>query len=296
MPARVTRRSGGRSEVLIPFPRPRFSQRRRLLFPIVGTINPVIQMSATTIHNSLCAAGLLAALFIAGMSGCETGPLAKQNWKNPFGQTETSYKEAYGLTPAQVSRQIRNLGDDAAEMTESQQKSACGALIDRYSKESDPLIRRDMVYALGSFPDVYSLPGLRAAIEDSDPFVRIEACRAWSHRSSAEALEALAGIAQADDNVDVRQAAVTGLRRFQSPAAIRVLGTLLNDRDPALQYLTIQSLKGATGQDLGDDVRKWNAYIASNYGDTSPSSAPEPGQVDRSGSMVAETPSTDSWR
>ena len=181
-------------------------------------------------------------------------------------------------------------------MTESDQQSACGELINRFSKESDPLIRREMIYALGSFPGPYSLPGLRAAIKDSDPFVRVETCRAWSRRSSGEALDVLAGIAQADDNVDVRQAAIKGLRRFQSPEAVRVLGSLLNERDPALQYLAIQSLKGATGQDLGDDVRKWNAYIASNYGGTSPSLAPARGLVDRSGSMVAETPSTEPWR
>lgn len=233
---------------------------------------------------------------MAGLSGCETGPFAKKNWNNPFAQADTSYKEAYGATPAQVARKIRNLGDDAAKMTESAQQSACGELIDRFSKESDPLIRREMIYALGSFPGPYSLPGLRAAIKDSDPFVRVETCRAWSRRSSAEALDVLAGIAQADDNVDVRQAAIKGLRRFQSPEAVRVLGSLLNERDPALQYLAIQSLKGATGQDLGDDVRKWNAYVASNYGGTSPSPAPAPGLVDRSGSMVAETPSTDPWR
>ncbi len=231
---------------------------------------------------------------MAGLSGCETGLLAKKNWNNPFAQTDTSYKEAYGATPAQVSRQIRNLGDNAAKMTESERQSACGELINRYSKESDPLIRREMVYALGSFPDPYSLPGLRAAIQDSDPFVRVETCRAWSRRSSAEALDVLAGIAQADDNVDVRQAAVKGLRRFQSPEAVRVLGSLLNERDPALQYLAIQSLKGATGQDLGDDVRKWNAYIASNYGGTSPSAAPGP--VNRSGPAVYETPANDLWR
>ena len=253
-------------------------------------------MPASTIHHRLRAAGCLAAILTAGLSGCETGPFANQNWNNPFAQTDTSYKEAYGATPAQVSRQIRNLGDSAAKMTESAQQAACSELVNQYSKESDPLIRRAMVYAVGSFPDVYSLPGLRAAMKDSDPFVRIEACRAWSRRSSAEAVDVLAGIAQADDNVDVRQAAIKGLRRFQSPEAVRALGTLLNDRDPALQYLAIQSLKSAAGQDLGDDVRKWNAYIASNYGSAPPSAAPAPGLVDRSGSLVAETLSTDSWR
>jgi hypothetical protein len=253
-------------------------------------------MPATTIYDKLCAAGCLTALLMAGLSGCETGPLANQKWSNPFAQVDTSYKEAYGATPAQVSRRIRELGDAAATMTESEQQSACGELINRYSKESDPLIRREMVYALGSCPDPYSLPGLRAAIKDSDPFVRVEACRAWSRRTSAEALDVLVGIAEADDSVDVRQAAVKGLQRFQSPEAVRALGSLLDDRDPALQYLAIQSLKGATGQDLGDDVRKWNVYIASNYGGPSASPAAAPDPVDRGGSMVAETPATDSWR
>lgn len=257
-------------------------------------------MSKITIQDRLCAAGCLAALLMAGLIGCETGPLAKTKWNNPFAQPDTSYKEGYGLTPAQVAQQIRKLGDNAANMTPTEQQSACDALFTRYSQEPDPLIRRDMVYAFGSFPDSYSLPALRAAMSDADPFVRVEACRAWSRRSSTatsstEALTALASAAQADDNIDVRQAAVIGLRRFQSPQAVRALGALLKERDPALQYLAIQSLKRATGNDLGDDVRKWNEYIASTYGGSPDSAAPVPG-VDGSGSMFAETPSSDSWR
>ncbi len=257
-------------------------------------------MSKATFQDKLCAAGCVAALLMAGLMGCETGPLAKAKWNNPFAQPDTSYKESYGLTPAQVAEQIRNLGDNAANMTQAEQQLACTAVFERYAKEPDPLIRREMVYACGSFPDPYSLPALRAAMNDADPFVRVEACRAWTRRSSTmasapEALNVLASTAQADENVDVRQAAVAGLRRFRSPEAIRVLGSLLKERDPALQYLAIQSLKGATGTDLGDDVRKWNEYIASTYGG-SPAEAPSAPGVDQSGSMFAETPSTDAWR
>ena len=226
-----------------------------------------------------------------GVLGCASGRLGDQ-WENPFRSVDTSYKESYGQTPSDVAEEIRGLAEKVATMPVEEQQKVALELAARYKTEKDPNLRRELVYALGAFPDPYATAGLHAAMADTDRFVRAEACRAWGRRSSEEAMQTLAAAIHTEDSVDVRQAAIRAIKRFQHPDAIRALGGVLDERDPALQFLAMQSLKNAAGKDLGNDTRKWNEFIASNYplpsGDpTSPSPADE---------IVAETPDASSWR
>ncbi len=230
-------------------------------------------------------------LVVASMLGCANGPLGEDKWVNPFEAVDTSYKAAYGLTPAEVAKEVRALADKVPDMSPDEQEKGAIELTARYEAEKDPILRRQMIYALGAFPDPFALAGLHAALQDTDRFVRAEACRAWGRRASDEAMQALATTIQVDESVDVRQVAISSMKRFQSPEAIRVLGDVLNERDPALQYLAMQSLKQASGKDLGNDARKWDDFIASNYPRESGNDSMSLG-----GTMVAELPDTDSWR
>ena len=238
-------------------------------------------LTVVTLATSLC-----------GVVGCTNGPLKDTTWRNPFETVDTSYKKAYGLTPNEVANQIRELGGKAADMSATEQEKAALELTERYESENDPLLRREMIFALGSFPDPYATHGLRVAMSDSDPFVRVEACRAWGRRASKEALQMLASAIQMDQSVDVRQVAIQGIKRFEHPDAVRTLGAVLNERDPALQLLAMQSLKGASGKDLGNDVRKWDEFIAANY----PPSASDAIGISAGESTIAETSNSDTWR
>ena len=44
---------------------------------------------------------------------------------------------------------------------------------------------------------------------------------------------------------------------------INELEVALLDRDPAMQFAGVQSLRQASGEDLGNDVQAWRQYVAS---------------------------------
>jgi HEAT repeat protein len=87
-------------------------------------------------------------------------------------------------------------------------------------------------------------------------------------RGEAASVPALAGALRSEKDVDVRLAAAEALGNIKSPEAIQALVVALDDRDPALQYVGVQSMKSITGEDYGPDVQAWRAVAA---GGTPPS-------------------------
>lgn len=183
-----------------------------------------------------------------------------------FAIEDTSYKLQYGPTPAQRVEELRALAASVGSLTAQQKSTASQKIAEEIGAESDPLIRKELVAALGVFADPNALPALHAAMADPDPMVRIAGCEAWSRRPTAEALAVLAHTMSNDSSVQVRQAATRVLGNFKSPDAIRRLATALDDKDPATQLLAIRSLASATGKQLGNSATKWRDYVASTYG------------------------------
>ncbi len=125
---------------------------------------------------------------------------------------------------------------------------------------------------LGALQDDYSNPTLLAAVNDASPLVRIAACEAWSHRNGETAVGALSKLLIDDDDGDVRIAAARALGKIKSPQAVQLLGSTLDDRDPAVQLVVMDSLRNLTGQEIGRDVNAWYKYLATQSG-TEPSSS-----------------------
>jgi HEAT repeat protein len=75
-------------------------------------------------------------------------------------------------------------------------------------------------------------------------------------------LQILGDVVRRDSDLDVRIAATNELGRFPEQAAIEALGVALSERDPALQYRAVQSLKSATGHDFGNSVPAWREFVA----------------------------------
>jgi HEAT repeat protein len=65
---------------------------------------------------------------------------------------------------------------------------------------------------------------------------------------------------RADNDQDVRLAATEGLGGIKTPDSIQALSIALEDQDPALQFVAVESLKSVSGQDFGGDVRAWRQY------------------------------------
>ena len=70
-------------------------------------------------------------------------------------------------------------------------------------------------------------------------------------------MASLANVLRVEKDIDVRLAATEALGKIKSPEAIQALVIALDDRDPALQYVGVQSMKSITGQDYGPDVQAW---------------------------------------
>ena len=160
---------------------------------------------------------------------------------------------------------IRDLGKRAHSMSQPEQEKVSQSLVRLVQTETHPQVRIEAVRALGEFPTRTAFQGLTATSQDPKTEIRIETCHALARRGSDGALRVLTEVLNSDTDVDVRMAAVQGLSQSDKPQAVAALGSCLDDSDPALQFLAMQSLKEATGTDHGSDVRRWKEVVRS-YG------------------------------
>jgi len=114
--------------------------------------------------------------------------------------------------------------------------------------EKDPLIRVEILRALGRYPSPAADVILKAALSDADIHVRVAACEAWGKRGDAAAVQLLSDALRGDVDADVRLAAAKALGESKNAAAVPPLGEALADSDPAMQYRAVLSLKQVTGR------------------------------------------------
>lgn len=193
--------------------------------------------------------------------GCKTGPLAEYYGLNPFNRPGAEETE-YGPAPAVRRQQIREMAASSADLPPQQQVGAARELAMRMQNEPDPLLRAEIVKALGGLPVGPSREALRLAIQDGETNVRIAACGAWQQIGGQEAVAVLSEVIASDTDDDVRLAAARGLGTFESQAAVRGLAIALDDRNPALQLRAMESLKQVSGRDLGHDVVAWRNFVS----------------------------------
>jgi hypothetical protein len=138
-------------------------------------------------------------------------------------------------------------------------------LEEAFLKEDDPQLRAELLRLMGQLNLPPSDTLVERAKSDEEPSVRIQLCHLLAKSPSGSAVSVLSELALNDRDQDVRQAAIKALGRLHDPRANQVLAQLLRNRDPAIQYLAVQSLKQTTGKDFGMDLKQWEAYV---YGGT----------------------------
>lgn len=168
---------------------------------------------------------------------------------------------ALGITPPyERISQLREQRKRAESMTPEAAEQLAAQLGPQCGEEEDPLIRSEMVLTLGALKSETARQSLLAAGKDPNSKVRIAVCKAWASVGDEMASSELARILSSDTDQDVRFAAAKGLGEAGGPHAVAALGAALEDRDPAMQYLAMESLKQTSGQDFGHDVRLWKQY------------------------------------
>ncbi len=156
---------------------------------------------------------------------------------------------------------LRKMRQKAGWAKPDEQQRISAELAAAYQSEEDPLIRVEIVRAIGRYPTAAAAAVLHAASDDSDANVRQVACEAWGRRGGPEAATELARVLSTDVDKDVRLTAARALGETGDPSAVAALGDVLTERDPAMQYVAVQSLREATGEDLGNDVSRWREYV-----------------------------------
>lgn len=180
------------------------------------------------------------------------------------------------VAPREKLARWREMANKARNPAERQ--VAIAHLHAAFSSEADPQLRGEILRLLERVEGGLNAAILQEAAKDPDPNVRRELCRITARHQSPLGLSILGQLALEDPDRDVRLAAIKALGQYRDPQATQVLGRVLRDRDPAVQYFAVQSLKSNTHQDFGLDIDRWEAFVMSNRAavDQRPSIATKP--------------------
>jgi HEAT repeat protein len=162
---------------------------------------------------------------------------------------------------------MRSTGIDSPE-----QRQITDQLARQMQVEPDPLVRQAVVRAISKFRTPMAQQVLEAGLADEDVAVRTACCKALGERAETVSINRLAATLRADEDVDVRLAAADALGKIKSPESMQALAVALDDRDPAMQYAGVQSMKAISGKDYGPDVQAWRQVAAG--GSPPPAEAP----------------------
>jgi hypothetical protein len=165
-------------------------------------------------------------------------------------------------TPAMRLDAIKQFAASADGTDSSEQREHVDQLARQVQIEPDPLVREAIIHATAEFRTPLSYQILEAGLQDESANVRIACCESLGKRAEVRSVASLAGALRDDEDHDVRLAATEALGRIKDPTAVAALAIALDDRDPALQFVGVQSMQAITGKNYGGDVAAWRQVAA----------------------------------
>lgn len=195
-------------------------------------------------------------------TGCHDGPLYALKVANPYySMNEWKKDEKLGVTDHERRKQLTTLADTIGSMPANKQQYWSGHLAQLIENDSSPEMRRLAVRAAGNLQDASAATLVEKGLDDDSIKVRMEACKSLGRRSGEESAQALASVIGTETSEDVKHAALAALASHKNPVAVKALRRALDDRNPATRDLAVQSLRGATGKNYGDDPQTWIAGL-----------------------------------
>ncbi len=187
------------------------------------------------------------------------------------------YERTSFHTPSMRVDAIQQFAAKSKGVDSPEQRELTDQLARQIQVEPDPLVRKAVVHAIAEYRTPIVPQVLEAGLKDQNVAVRIACCQAIGKRGDASAIPNLATALREDKSIDVRLAAAEALGGIKSPEAIQALTVALDDRDPALQYAGVESMKSITGKDYGGSVEAWRQVAAGQ----TPPPVPTPSIADR---------------
>ncbi|MEQ8788092.1 MAG: HEAT repeat domain-containing protein [Pirellulaceae bacterium] len=210
---------------------------------------------------------LLLILFLAAplLAGCAEGPLWRTGNLSPWVRQKWADEEKqYGATLRTKLNDLDALASRAGSMSAEDRNKWSSQLAHLANNDPSPLLRARVVEVLPRFPSPTADVAMQKAMGDQDPGVRIAACTALAKRGGGDGLQ-LVSQALEDKDLDVRLAAIHAIGQFKDPQiasqAVRTLGVALEDKDPAIQYRAIESLRNVSGRDYGNNLVAWRTFV-----------------------------------
>lgn len=198
-------------------------------------------------------ARLLPVLLLAAFAtGCQVTPWPMRMFQ---AKERTTYRTAQMRMDAVRDFRSQSTGVDSPE-----QREIVNNLARQIQVEPDPLVREAIVDTIAEFRTPLAAQVLEAGLSDNDTNVRRHCCQAIGRRGDPATVPVLARVLRNEESIQVRLAAVDALGAINSPDAYTALVTAMEDRDPALQYAGVRSMKAISGKDFNGDVALWLQY------------------------------------
>ncbi len=209
------------------------------------------------LHGSrYIATALLLAVSLMG-SGCAGGWLANHV---PWHKKDKDDEMPGIKTADKRIKEIQALAEKAPTSTPEVQQQVSEKLAHQIEKETDPLIREEILKTLAVYPTPLAAKVLEAGMSDNEAGVRIICCGAWAKRGGNAAVEALGTALNNDSDLDVKMAAARALGQLKDKGAVVPLSEALASDNPAMQRRAIESLKTVSGHDYGNNLDAWRQY------------------------------------
>ena len=222
-----------------------------------------VRLTMRILQQSKQIASTQLAVLVAAIGGCASLPF---DVPAPFRAKEKTSI----ITPSMRADAIREIAARSERATAEEQMKYTQQLATQIQTESDPLVRQAIQETIAEFETPLARDVLVAGLNDSDLDVRITCCEKLQERPEPTVVDALRAVVKHDESLDVRLAAVEALGHMRSPASVAALALAVNDRDPAMQYAGVQSLKAISAEDLGNDVEAWRQYVSNEQPELKP--------------------------
>jgi HEAT repeat protein len=222
---------------------------------------------------------------------------------NYIGTTAASFLSKARTSPDPNVRYLayQKLASPSSYDNDEQKVQAAQLLSERLKSGQEPLASRAVICrTLGELRRPEGHDALAAAINDEEPLIRTEACRALGKLGRVDDATELGRIVSADQSIDCKIAAIEGLGEMKAKDPrfqLQLVEAMEND-DPSIRVAAVRSLRKLSGKDLGVDPKPWRqdveARLAAFTGIPAPPEAPA--QAPAIATRPDETPSAEPLR